>query len=180
MSIDISRRTITEKTTSVEDPIELSQKGTVSVVHISGRAPGVLAVPTNIPKPKSVTLIPMNSLTAKVLQRWYCNYNLYPVTEATMAKLLAKSATAASLASGLTDVLVSYNGKLYISDSTTTIGSSQLASASLITASDSLFKKVPWIASAEAKLLAINFQGIATIASLSKAELRYSYEVRGY
>lgn len=181
MAIEKTVRTITDKTTTVEDKIELSQKGEVSSVYIAGRAAGVLAIPTNIPNPHTVTLVPKNKLTGKVLQRWYCDYNLYPVTEATLAKLLAlaSTATVGSLASDVDDVMVSYNGKLYVGTDSG-VGSSQLGSPSLVVGSSSLFKQVPWIASGESKLLKLIFHSVATVASLSKADLKFKYEVKGY
>jgi hypothetical protein len=55
MSIDKKRRTLSETITSVDDPIELSQKGQVVLTKTAST---YTFIPTTIAKPKSVTIVP--------------------------------------------------------------------------------------------------------------------------
>lgn len=61
-------RTYTEKTTSVEQPIEVVQYGQIQQYHPAlGAASDVIIIPTNIPTVKSVQLTPLNATAAKYI-----------------------------------------------------------------------------------------------------------------
>ena len=185
-------RTLSEKTTSVDQEIELSQKGIVGVG--TKHAAHCLVVPTNISDPRLVNITPLN-VAAKMLLKsgWHCDLVLKAATEATLTRLLRRSATGASNASGGANILVYDNGRIYISDPiynsriTASCGIF-LASNSIIRASDSQFRKVGWIASVgsggeEYKLLKI--QPDVKLASSGAAVagmryVKYAFEVRGY
>ena len=185
-------RTLSEKTTSVDQEIELSQKGIVAV-GFKHQATS-LVVPTNIDSPKSLTLTPLNAAAAKALKNgWFCDFVLKAATEATLTRLLRRSATGGSNASGGADILVYDNGRLYISnpiyDSRITASCGKfIASNSIVRASTSQFRKINWIASVgsggeEYKLLKIHSG--TPVASRGAAVAgdryaRYAFEVRGY
>jgi len=168
--IEKSVRTITEKTTSIDYPIEKSQKGIVAVGHKHGAK--IAFIPTMIEDPRTVEITPLNAAAMRVFARWHCDLVLYGATNASIATM-AKAATAASNASGGADVMVISNGKLLISRSTVT--GTQIASATLL-ASNAYFQKVDWYAS-NAK----RFLKIGTISSTATCRyIKYSYEVKGY
>lgn len=80
-------RTISEKTTSVEDPIELTQKGIITFVPTSKR---IIAIPTTIQNPVFVDLMPMSEITSNALggskaEGWYCDLTLYKASDVSTA-----------------------------------------------------------------------------------------------
>ena len=172
--IEKSVRTIGEQHTSIDYPIEKSQKGIIAFGHKHGEK--ILFIPTMIEDPKLVTITALNDACRKVLaQGWSCDLVLYGATNASIATV-AKAATGASNASGGEDIVVIYDGKLYQSLPGNTASGSQLASASLVTASSSLFKRIDWYASNAKRLLKIH-----TLSSTASAKyIKYSYEVKGY
>lgn len=183
MSIEKKYRVITEKTTSVEDPIELVQKGTVKAKRIAARAAVVLAIPTSIENPKTLTIVPLNIPTGKAIQRYHCDMIRYSATNASIAKLLDPSATTAVVASfgsadTNADLMITYDGKLYI------VGANGCASSVIKTLTgiktSTAISKVPFITATNSKgILKVVFP-TATAASLNTTFFSYSYEVRGY
>ena len=185
-------RTLSEKATSVEQEIELSQKGIVGIGLKSGVI--CLIVPTNIPNPKILTLTPLNAGTATLLKHgWHCDFVLKSATEASMASILRISATNASNASGADggDYLVKKNGRLYQGKSglasKAEFGKAIAASGTYV-ASKSWFVPLNWIASIgsggeQYKLLKISTgiklaSGGAVVAA--NRNIKYAFEVRGY
>lgn len=171
--IENSVRTITEKTTSIDYPIEKSQKGIVAIGHKhSGK---IAFIPTMIEDPREVIITPMNAAAMRVFARWHCDLVLYGATNASIATIAKKSATGSVNASGGDNIMVLLNGKLYISRAGTTASGTWIASDSLV-ASNSLFKKVDWYAS-NAK----RFLKIGTISSTATCRyIKYAFEVKGY
>lgn len=171
--IENSVRTITEKTTSINYPIEKTQKGIIAIGHKhSGK---IAFIPTMIEDPRTVQITPLNAAAMRVFARWHCDLVLYSATNASIATVGKKSATAAVNASGGDDIVTILNGKLYQIRPGTTNAGSKIASDSLV-ASNSLFKKIDWYAS-NAK----RFLKIGTISSTATClYIKYAYEVKGY
>lgn len=83
MSIDKVVRTISEKTTSVQNDVEVTQKGIITFVPVSGR---VIGIPTTIEDPRFLSLMPMSAITSQALgaslaQSWYCDLALYKASD---------------------------------------------------------------------------------------------------
>jgi len=180
-------RTLSEKATSVEQEIELSQKG---IVAIGLKKQAVcLVVPTNISSPRTLTLTPLNAVAATLLKHgWHCDFVLKSATEASLASLL-KLATAASLATNANSILLKYNGKIYIGNDNLAAASYEAKVASTFTgASNYWFKRVSWIASIgsggeQYKLLKVSTgikvaSGGAVVAA--NRTVKYAFEVKGY
>lgn len=185
MAIEKVCRTITEKTTSVEQPIELTQKGKIKVTYLSTRNACVLPVPTSIKNPKSLVIIPHTLKTSKIFNqgRWITDFVLYSATEASLSRLLIAPATntvLASLASGSAngDMLITYDGKLYIAPSAGVASSAFTSGATIKTAGTLI--QVPFSSATNAKCMLKITYAPATVASFTKEILSYSYEVRGY
>ena len=172
--IEKSVRTITEKTTSIDYPIEKSQKGIVAVGHKhSGK---VAFIPTMIEDPREVVITPLNAAAMRVFARWYCDLVLYGATNASIATIAKSGATAAVNASGDGHILVLTNGKLYVSRPGISASAGAFIASNSLVASNALFQKVDWYAS-NAK----RFLKIGTISSTATCRyIKYSYEVKGY
>ena len=168
---------MSEKLTSVEHPIEVTQKGQIAVgLKDAGQA---IPIPTNIKNPKLLAITALNHAARRGLNtNWYCDMVLK--TTASFASWAA-NATAASLASGGVEILVLNNGKGYISSRSTIASGTWIASDSLV-ASDSYFNQIPWIASNDSKFLKVElFHGIATAGSIEGWKYaKFNYEVIGY
>ena len=176
MSIQKVIRTISEKTTSVEHPIEVTQKGTIAVgLKYAGLA---TAIPTNIKNPKLLKITALNHAARRGIDgaACYCDMELKPA--ASFASIFA--GTAGSLASGGIEILTINNGKGYLSSRSTVASGTWLASDSLV-ASDSYFTRIPWIASNESKFLRVELFQTATAASMEGWKYaKFNYEVTGY
>jgi len=171
--IENSIRTITEKTTSIDYPIEKSQKGIVAIGHKHSEK--IAFIPTMIEDPRIVQITPLNDNAKRVFERWSCDLVLYGATNASIATIAKKSATAALNASGGDSIMVLLNGKLYISRTGITALGSWIASDSLV-ASNSLFQKVDWYASNAKRFLKIGTNS----STASCLYIKYAYEVKGY
>lgn len=175
MAIEKVIRTISEKTTSVEHPIEVTQKGIIGVgLKFAGLA---TAIPTNIKNPKLLTITPMDANARRAFNMFYCDMVLKPA--ASFASIF--DGTTASLASGGTEILAIFNGKGYVSSKSTIASGTWRASDTLV-ASNSYYHKIPWIASNESKFLRVQlFHGIASAAVIEAWKYaKFAYEVKGY
>lgn len=189
--LEKARRTLSEKTTSVEYPIELTQKGEVSQVIKRGVA--ALIIPTNIENPKLLKITPLTDHASRVLRDgWYCNMQKYYASNSSVSSLLTNSATkSASLYPFAQEALSLYNRQLYTAK--TYVTSSNAASDSLY-ASDSLWKKESRYATDAPNFLIVTTNaskatwGNSVTSAASAAEgvehyvtnLRFAFEVTGY
>lgn len=87
MAIDKVVRTFSEKATSVESPIEVTQKGIITFVPVSGR---VFGIPTTIEDPRFLSLMAMSAITSNCLgaskaESWYCDLALYKASDVSAA-----------------------------------------------------------------------------------------------
>ena len=175
--IERVNRTYTEKTTSIDQDIELSQKGIISFAPGSGR---VIGIPTMIKDPRLLILQPMSAITSNALgaslaQGWYCDLTLHYAS--------AVSAAFASLASG---VLLSEIGRririssasldLYVANASM---ASNSASNTVVIASDSLWKKVERYSGNAKRFLVVTIANSASVSFKTKKQT-LAYEVRGY
>lgn len=85
--IENQRRTISEKATSVQDTPEVTQKGIITFVPVSGL---VFGIPTTIEDPRFLDLMPMSAVTANALgaskaESWYCDLALYKASDVSKA-----------------------------------------------------------------------------------------------
>lgn len=176
--IEKSIRTYSEKATSIDQPIEKSQKGVV--VERLKRAIKTLIIPTNLSDPRTIIITPMGASCARTLSSgWYCDMVLYRASNANVSKILTKHATtAASDASGYADTLVMLSRELYISK--TAVTGTQIGSNSLVTGSASLFRKLTEFgATADNAKRYLVVTAMATVANNTNIA-KYEFEVRGY
>ena len=185
-------RTLSEKATSVEQEIELSQKGIVAVGLKHNTI--CLVVPTNIPNPKTLHLTALNVRAAVLLRNgWFCDLVLKSASEASIALLLRPSATGASNASSADGghFLTVRKGRLQQGKSglaSKAVFGKAIAASGTYGASKSWFEPLSWIASIgsggeQYKLLKIHTNlalasGGAAVAA--NKDIKYAFEVRGY
>ena len=177
MPIYKKQRSLSEKTTSIEEPIELVQRGVISFVPSKGTS---FLIPTQIKNPVMVSIMARGATTAQALgasvkcQSWYCDLSLHYATN-------AASSGFGSIAS---NVLISEIGtrlrlkgsKLYVAVASMAAGS---ASNAVVGASNSLWRELPEFASGEKKYLVVNVLGSAsTYFKVKKTKI--SFEVIGY
>jgi hypothetical protein len=177
--IEKSMRTFSEKTTSVEHDIERSQKGIVRQTIRTARGGRVIVIPTIIKNPKVLTITPLNNKAAIQFHNaggWFSDLNLYHASNASVSLSLIRSATTTSVANiRLADSLVLYNRDLYIAVGAVT--ATQSASASLITGSKSLFKKLDEFSDNAKAFLKVTGR---SASAGSNTNVYFAYEVRGY
>lgn len=173
-------RTISEKLTSIEDPIELTQKGKIAVKG----ATTFLAIPTTIENVFGVNIIPMNASGALAINGgsasgispkksgWYCDMVKYNANDVSAALLYTTVANQASVFTG--HIAVKSNA---IYEAVRNIGTAATATAG-VGASNSMWKKVPYFSSnANAKnFLKVTLRG----ASYATTNVKFAYEVIGY
>jgi hypothetical protein len=171
-------RTYSETGTSIDQGIELSQKGVV--VERMKRALKTLIIPTTLKDPRTLIITPLAASAGKNLSSgWHCDMNLYRASNANVSKTLTThGTTAASNASGYADTLVMVDRELYISR--TAVSGTHIASDSLVTGSASLFKKLTEFGTtadnAQKYLVATSLATLAGNTTIAK----FAYEVRGY
>ena len=175
--IEKRNRTYTEKTTSIDQEIELTQKGIITFVPASGR---VFGIPTTIPDPRFLSLMPISSITAEALgaslaQGWFCDLSLHYAS--------GVSAAFASIASG---VLNSEIGRrlrisktaldLYVAQASMAAGS---ASNTVVIASTSLWKAEDRFQDNPQKFLLVTIANSASVHFKTKKQ-SLAYLVTGY
>lgn len=177
MPIYRKHRSLSEKTTSIEDPIEVVQRGVISFVPTKGTS---FLIPTQIENPVMVKIQGRAATTAQALgasakcQSWYCDLSLHYATN-------AASSGFGSIAS---NVLLSEVGKrlrlkgskLYVAVASMAAGS---ASNAVVGASNSLWRELPEFASGAKKYLVVNVPNSASTYFKAK-KTHISYEVVGY
>lgn len=191
MGLEKKFRTYTEKTTSIDQPIEVVQYGRF-VTRISSSGEGTLAVilPTTIPNVKSVQLFPLNSSGAGFKQT-YCDLKLYNASHSLVKTALSKKRnivqhTAVSNIDETAFIIV--NGKLYESQKPTAWSALQNYSATGASyaqaSATTIWQRNLTIASNGKNYLKVlgkpllSKTSIASLQTLGNAQ--FSYEVRGY
>ena len=181
MSIQKAYRTISEKLTSVEDPIEVTQKGKVSFKSISAYLP----VPTTIQNVWSVKLLPMNASAALVLHGgsaagispkksgWHCDLVKYKAND---VSTVLKFTQAANFASAPVETIALNGAVLY--QFLREVGTAATATGAVGAASASIVKKVAGFSSNANALnfLKVTLRGVSFAATNCKV----AYEVKGY
>ena len=175
--IEKTARTYTEKTTSIDQDIELSQKGIITFVPVSGR---VFGIPTTIQDPRLLHLMPMSAITSNALgaslaQGWFCDLTLHYAT--------GVSAAFASIASNTLNSEVGRRVRisataldLYVAGASLAVGG---ASNAVVIASSSAWKKDQRFTSNPKKFLLVTVANSASISFKTKKQT-LAYEVRGY
>lgn len=180
MSIDIKRRTISEKNTSVEDPIEYSQKGIVSLKSTAA----VLPIPTTIKDVKTLSIMPMNASAALAIlggsnagnakkTGWYSDLVKY--TYNSVSNVLGHATSAnAKISEGA--IAVRTSTKVLYS-AVRDIATAAAAIAAVGT-DDSMWKRVEGFSSNanDTNYLKV----VLRSASYAVTNCKFAYEVRGY
>lgn len=175
MPIYRKHRGLSEKTTSIEDPIEVVQRGVISFVPTKGKS---FYIPTQITNPVMVKLqarsvSTANALGGSIAQGWYCDLSLHYATN-------AASSGFGSLAS---NVLLSevgkrirlYNGKLHVATASCYATSAESTELSAL----ATWRALDEFGSNAQKYLIINTPNAASVwFKLVKQHL--SFEVVGY
>jgi len=177
MGLEKTIRTFSEKATSVESEIEVSQKGVLGFRVF--RAQYNVIIPTNVKVVKSVEFTPMNASTAHFLTNGYhSDLALYEATNSNVSTAIIRSASVDDVTYTIPakDFLVLTGRNLY--QSVASMTSTLAASNSLITGSESLWTKQEDYGSNSKKYLVITGRIGASAASF--ANLKLAYDVRGY
>ena len=179
MAVGKKLRTITEKTTSIEDPIELSQKGIIQFVPSKGNK---ILIPCLIPNPMILNLMPMTQLTRKALSGgsnasaggWSCNLQLYHATN-------AASSAFGNIASNVLEadkndrLRLGPTGILY--QSKASMAANSCSNAALTNATN--WKALPEYGVNGKKYLVVDLHNSASALFKAKKQ-KLAYEVRGY
>lgn len=173
--IEKSIRTYSEKTTSIDQLIEKSQKGIASE-RLKG-AKKTLIIPTMLDNPKSIIITPLDVNGAALVSRgWFSDMVLYKASNSNVSVVLNEGTNAASNASLMSDVLVLESRKLY--QSVVAVSSAQIASNSLVTASGALFRELTDYGTNQKRYLVVTTR--ATDSAAASGQTRFAWEVRGY
>lgn len=175
--IEKTNRTYTEKTTSIDQDIELTQKGIITFVPVSGR---VFGIPTTIKDPRLLSLMPMSAITSNALgaslaQGWYCDLSLHYAS--------GVSAAFASIASTTLESEVGRRVRisktaldLYVAGASLAAGG---ASNAVVIASSSAWKADQRFADNAKKFLLVTIANSASVSFKTKKQT-LAFEVKGY
>lgn len=177
MPIYKKHRGLSEKTTSIEDPIEVKQRGIISFVPSKGRT---FLIPTHIGNPVNLKLQAMSDVTAQALgasakcQTWYCDLSLHYATNAASSGFGSIASTV--LLAEVSRRLRLKGSKLYEAVASMAAGS---ASNAVVGASNSLWRELPEYASGTKKFLVVTMPNSASTYFKAKKQT-ISFEVIGY
>lgn len=170
-------RTVTETGTTIDQDVELSQKGQIQTVVLSGKQ---FTIPTTISNPKMLTLMAMNSDAAGALgasggiTAVYCDLTLHYATGASLAfASIASDVDAADVGKRLR---LSTDYELFVAKAVT--GAASAASDSLLADTD-FWTKLDSFGANQKKYLLVNVANSAS-AFLKVKKCSFAYEVRGY
>lgn len=175
--IEKRNRTYTEKTTSIEQDIEVTQKGIISFVPVSGR---VFGIPTTIEDVRFLSLMPMSAVTANALgasqsEGWYCDLTLHYAS--------GVSAAFASIASTTLQAEVGRRVRVSATDLSLYVAAASLAvggaSNAVVIASSSAWKLDTRFASNAQRYLLVTTPNSASVSFKTKKQT-LAYEVKGY
>lgn len=183
MSIGKVVRTISEKTTSVQDDIEVSQKGIISFVPAAATGL-VFGIPTTIQNPVMLHLLPMNADTAGALGGnssgsacpWYCDLTLHHASGvsrafASLASISYVEDIGRRIRISATDL------SLYVAQASM---AANYASNTVVIASSSLWKLDERFASNAKKYLMVTISKYASATNFHVKKQVLAFEVRGY
>jgi len=181
MPIYKKHRALSEKTTSIEDPIEVMQRGVITFAPSKGTA---FLIPTQIQNVVHLNITAMNldaarslggsAAAAKVEPLFYSDYKLYHATN-------AASSGFGSLASAVNEVEVGKRLRLVDSKLYVAIASmaADYASDTVVLASTAYWRQLEEFASNAQKYLVVNVpNGASAYFKLKRQKI--SYEVVGY
>jgi len=171
-------RTITEKTTSVEDPIELSQKGIVNLTTVSAYLP----IPTTIENVYSVVLTPLSASARKAVfggsvaqggrTGYYSDLVKYNANSVSTALKYTVAANASTIAG---ESIAMKSNALYLAERATISAATATAG---VGASESLWKKISHFGSNANDTNYLKVMLNST--SYAQSTCRFAYEVKGY
>lgn len=180
MPIYRKHRALSEKTTSIEDPIEVVQRGIISFVP--SKACGAFLVPTQITNPVGLRITPMSSMTAQALNcgsvggtHIWSDLTLYYATA-------AASSCFGSLASLVTPAEIGrrlriYNGHLYVA--TASLAATSAENTELSTTASIYWRKLDEFGSNAKKYLKVVVPNTSSAYFIKKKQL-LAFEVVGY
>ena len=184
MPIYRKHRSLSEKTTSIEDPIEVVQRG---VIEFAPAAAAVsFLIPTQIENPVSLKLQAMNAQAAYLLGasnaagakagKWHSDLALYYATNAGSLAF----GSCASTASFVGRRLKMHSGKLYVNTATLAAGSCSTAGFVTALASGGRWRQLAEFGSNAKKYLVVTPGNGVVTAMVAGMKARISYEVIGY
>jgi len=172
-------RTVTETGTTIDQKVELSQKGTIQVV--SSLTSKLLAIPCNIPNPETLSLFPMTANAAIALNA--STTEAIPYTDFVLHSGTGASLTFASIASGVLQADVGYRLRMDTASYSLFVAAASQAATTCASnsrlASNSLWHKVYGYASNAQKYLLVNIANSASDVYQAK-KIKFKYEIRGY
>lgn len=180
--IEKAKRTITNKTTDIDEDIELSQKGIISFVPMASTGL-IIGIPTTIKDPRMLTILPMNANTTGAMNAnaagsgspWYCDLTLHYAS--------AISRAFGSIASTVLEAEVGRRVRISSTDLSLYVANCSLAaggaSNAVVIASESAWKLDPRFASNAKKYLLVTVTKYASALFHAKKQL-LAYEVKGY
>ena len=184
MPIYKKHRTLSEKTTSIEDPIEVVQRG---VIEFAPAANAVsFLIPTQITNPVKLSITPMNAQATYVLGAsnaagkkngmWYSDLTLHYATNAGSLAF----GSCASTASYVGRRLKMYDAKLYVNIATLAAGSCSTTGFVTALASGGRWRQLEEFGSNSQKYLVVTPGNGVVTAMVAGAKTRIAYEVVGY
>ncbi len=174
-------RTVTETGTTIDQDVELSQKGKFIVVPTTSGANVLLAIPCNIPNPETLNLYPLTANSARALGASdgeapaYTDFVLHWATGATQTYAsVASNSNIDEINHRLRMDTASYS--LFVATASQTSGN---VGSNALLASNSLWRKVDGYANNPRKYLLVNIANIASTIYQTK-KMWFKYEIRGY
>lgn len=170
-------RTVTETGTTINQDVELSQKGHIQTVVLSGK---IFAIPTTIPNPTNLSLLALNSDAAIALGASGGIAGVY--SDLVLHFATGASLSFASIASDVDDadiglrIRMTNAYKLFVAKGTG--GTASAASDSLIVEGD-FWRELTEFGTNQKKYLLVNIANSAS-AGLKTVKCNFAYEVRGY
>ena len=169
--IELKRRTITDKTTDVEFPIEKVQQGEITARLWRGQK--VVVLPTTVEVPKAVTITPLSASASQVFKDgFHTTLQLVTASNSTVTTVLSKSAST-SFAVFKDQLLVS-NKKLYIA--LRNASGALFASNSQTPGDTSVWKELEHFPPDTKCYLVLNVNS----ATATFSNVKISYRVEGY
>ena len=170
-------RTIGEQHTSINQEIELSQKGQIQTVALSGK---ILSIPTNIPDPRILTLTAMNAYAGAALGasgkggHWYSDLTLHYATGASLCfASIASSVVAADIGKR---IRMNSSYKLFVANG---LGSAASAASNSLIVDGAFWKELGAFGANQQKYILVTLASTASTAFIGN-KCNFAYEVKGY
>lgn len=179
MPIYKKHRTLSEKTTSVEDPIELIQRGVITFAPSKGRG---LLIPTQITNPVMLNIIPMSAITA---QAWHGGSAAGVVPYSDLTLHYATNAASSCFGSLASNVLIAEIGKrirmvdskLYVA--TASMAANSASNTGVTSTASTSWRQLEEFGSNAKKYLVVTIPNAAS-AYFKVKKQSIAYEVVGY